>query len=103
MMTEKMSEEDEKLVKKLKFFIRLVILAIPLALVIGGVGGWLVYESAAPGSEILGIELLLPGILATIINSIALVIIKKSYFKDKEEFLKAGALLNEQQAVETKG
>ncbi len=53
---------------------------------VGLIGGWLIYNSAEPGNEILGIQLFMPTIIATIIMSLVLVRIKKKLFGTKEEF-----------------
>jgi len=71
---------------KLKKFVGLTFLVIFLACVVGLIGGWLIYNSAEPGSEILGIQLFMPTIVATIVMSLVLIRIKKKLFGTKEEF-----------------
>tara|TARA_R110002094_G_scaffold133945_1_gene126325 strand:- start:396 stop:686 length:291 start_codon:yes stop_codon:yes gene_type:complete len=71
---------------KLKKFIGLTFLVIFLTCVEGLIGGWLIYQNAASGSEILGIQLFTPAIVATILMCIALVMIKNKLFGTKAEF-----------------
>ena len=94
--------EDEKLVKNLKLFIKLTLLMIPLTVVLGIIGGWVVYELAPAGEEIYGIALMLPGLGFLAISTTGLVILKKKLFKDKEEFKRAAALYDKSKGYEPK-
>ena len=87
--------ENDQLLQKLKKFMGITFLVFFLACVAGAVGGWLVYSSAAAGSRVMGIDLLVPTIVATIVSCIVLVIVKKKLFASKQEFEAAVQLFKE--------
>ena len=87
--------DNDQLLKKLKKFMGLTFLFFFLAFVAGIVGGWLLYDSAPAGSKVMGFELLIPTVVASIVVGIILVIIKKKLFASKEEFEQAIELFKE--------
>lgn len=99
-----MSEKElnnDLLINNVKKFVKLTMLVMLGALIVGGIGGWMVYENHSSGN-LYGFELLIPVIIATIVAGVGLRIYRSKLFATKEEFKKATELFKQQMEAKNK-
>jgi len=87
-----MDADSQITLDRYKKLLKLAAGGIALALVVGLVGGWLLYENHE-GGKILGAYLLTPTIVATIVVCIPLRIVRKRWFPTKESIQAAAQLM----------
>ena len=97
-MTDKDSSDkessDQELINRVQGFIKITFLGMFLALIVGGVFSWQVYENHSSGT-IYRIELLIPIIIAAVITGVGLRIYRGKLFASKVEFKRATELFKQ--------
>jgi len=88
------TQDNNPLIEKLQKYMKITLMVMLIALIFGGVGGWLVYDNHGGGS-IYGIELLLPVIIASIVAGVGLRIYRGKLFASKDEFKQASELFKQ--------
>lgn len=85
---------DKQLLENLQKFLKITFAVMTIALIVGGVGGWLVYENHSSGT-IYKIELLIPVIIAACIAGVGVRVYRSKLFSSKQEFKQASDLFKQ--------
>ena len=86
--------DNNPLIEKLQKFMKITAVVMIMVLVIGGVGGWLIYENNSTGM-LNRTELLIPVIIATVFAGVGLRMYRGKLFSSKQEFKEASALFKQ--------
>ena len=82
------------LIEKIQKFMKITAVVMLMALIVGGVGGWLVYVNHSAG-KVYGIELLIPVIIAAVFAGVGLRVYRGKLFSSKQEFEEASGLFKQ--------